>query len=108
MIGCVDSWLAQQEFNVEGSASDLEGNLIYVERLRHTSNDSGGSLLVEYSDPEGNPLADKQVTYDCNATTPSFVLYDRTSGDSEGVNWSGKIAESFQGKRRTDLQVPDG
>ena len=105
---CIADWLQQQEFAVQGVASDPEGNVLYVEQLEHQSNDSGGWLTVEYTDPTGDPLADKQVNYDCRATTPSFVLKDRTNGNEEGVRWMEDVIESYQNSDITRLSVPNG
>ena len=105
---CIADWLQQQEFAVQGVASDPDGNVLYVEQLQHESNNSGGWLTVEYTDPNGGPLADKKVKYDCRATTPSFVLKDRTNGNEEGVRWMEDSIESYQGDEVTRLSIPDG
>ena len=105
---CIANWLQQQEFSVQGVASDPDGNVLYVEQLQHEPNESGGNLTVEYTDPAGTPLADKNVKYDCRATTPSFVLKDRTNGSEEGVRWMADAIESFQNDEVTRLGIPDG
>ena len=105
---CIANWLQQQEFTVQGVASDPDGNVLYVEQLQHEPNDSGGNLTVEYTDPTGAPLADKRVKYDCRATTPSFVLKDRSNGNEEGVRWMEDAIESYQNNEITRLGIPDG
>ncbi len=106
--GCVENWLQQQRFSVEGVASDPEGNILYVERLKHVPDNTGGKLTVAYTDPSGTPLANKQVNYNCRTTAPSFSLEDQVSGVKEGVNWKQDQLESFQDDEITRLEVPDG
>jgi hypothetical protein len=105
---CVEDWLQQQQFFVEGVASDPEGNTLYVERLKHVPNSTGGMLTVAYTDPGGAPLANKQVDYNCRTTAPSFTLIDQVSGVKEGVNWTQDLLESYQDDEVTKLEVPNG
>lgn len=105
---CVADWLQQQRFYVQGVASDEDGDVLYVELLKHIPGKSGGTLKVEYTNPEGAPLAEKEVQYNCRSTTPSFVLRDRVNGIREGVNWREDLVESYQDNEVTRLEIPEG
>lgn len=105
---CVADWLQQQRFYVQGVASDEGGDVLYVERLQHIPGESGGILTVEYTNPDGATLAEKEVQYNCRSTTPSFVLRDRVSGINEGVTWREDLVESYQDSEITRLEIPDG
>ncbi|MGI9319017.1 MAG: hypothetical protein ACR2QW_16950, partial [bacterium] len=96
-----------QQFNVQGIATDPNGEILYLERLHRVPGETGGILKVEYSDPKGIPLADKIVDYDCRATTPSFELTDRLNGRKEGVTWTQDLVKSYQDLNINTLDVPD-
>ncbi len=105
---CVDDPLINQSFEVKGQAETLEGETLYTEHLTQTPNEEGATLTVEYKDSKGTLIARKTVDYNCNPTTPSFVLEDTQTGASEGVRWNESDLESFQGDKVARLDQPSG
>lgn len=105
---CVAEWALEQKFDVRGDAHTLDGIPLYTEYLAHRPDGQGGKLTVRYTTPQGAPIADKDVEYRCNATTPSFRLVDHNTGEVEGVNWKEGIVETFQGEEMKRIDPPPG
>jgi hypothetical protein len=104
---CVVPDFLNQEFSIKGVAENPDGKVLYEEVLTQEPGSLGGKLHVSYSSPEGTILATKVVEYNCNPTTPSFMLLDNISGEVEGVNWKFNNVESFQDERSTIISHPD-
>lgn len=96
-----------QEFLIKGVAQSSDGNILYEEILIQEPGSSGGKLHVSYSAPDGAVLATKIVDYNCNPTTPSFKLLDKTTGEVEGVKWSIDNIESYQDDQNTIIEHPN-
>ena len=104
---CMDSGLLNQQFKVEGIATNMNGEQLYQEILVHYPDSLGGTLKVEYLYPDGRPLASKLVDYQCNPTAPSFQLIDAETGQKEGVEWEDNWLKTFSGNREKLLSAPD-
>ena len=105
---CMDEALMTQQYHVIGKAYNSDNQLIYIEKLRHSSNKSGGQLITEYILPDGNALAVKQVDYDCRPTSPAYSLQNPDGSISESVYWAGENISSYIGGEAKVLKVPNG
>ncbi|MBX2867545.1 MAG: hypothetical protein KTR18_02665 [Acidiferrobacterales bacterium] len=103
---CIEQDFLNQAFKVEGRATGSENEFLYSEHLEQIPDQNGGTLKVDYKDINGSLFASKIVTYNCNPTTPSFILRDTRSGNVEGVRWNERDLESFQGDKVVRLDQP--
>lgn len=106
--GCVDEFLQTRKYHIIGEAYDTSGTLRYTEHLTHTPSPTGGTMITGYRNAGGQDIATRRVHYDCRPTAPGFELHDLTRDVKEGVRWTGKRIESYQGDRIATLDVPPG
>jgi len=100
--------LIDQQYSVIGNVFDTQGNLIYIEKLDHIANDSGGKLTTNYHLPDKTEIAYKVVNYDCRPTSPEFELLDLINGKSEGAKWNENQLLTFRNGEINPLSIPSG
>ena len=105
---CMGSLDINQSFVVEGRAQDVNGNPLYVEHLSRVGGEDGGLLKVDYFDEGGQLIAKKLARFDCNPTSPSFILTDVVTGATEGVRFQGEELISFTDGTSQNIKVPSG
>ena len=75
---------ASNAFEFTGRAYDVDTHqLVYIEQHQVILNEYGqyASSVVKYVDPQGEPIALKQVSYEKSLTSPSFRFHNLRQGD---------------------------
>lgn len=105
---CIDEFPQPREYHVIGKAYDASGAFIYTEHLGYSPGPTGGTMITLYRNAQGQDIATRRISYDCRPTAPGFEMHDLINDVKEGVRWTGKRIQSYQGEDIVTLDVPPG